>query len=320
MSKGASGPPKPIRVVSNGDEEPSVSIGPFVSDSDEADREREKHETRRLLYVAFTRARDRLYLASALKSGAMAAGRGSLGEVLPESLKALFARAATAFPECPTVAWTGSSGRTFELRLCRTPDEPVTRGSLADAESERPADLVGPCTVFSGPPRTSVTRWLEGTDFTSRSGSAPTSDLLVGRLVHRLLQHSVADDHRVVDRAKALVTADEWVTVEDADRLIDSAVDAWRAIRIRPEVVALLDGGRPYYEVPFSLELEEEKSRTILRGTIDCLVQNADGEITIVEFKTGGRRALHEHQLSIYVRAAAILFPSSRVGGRLIYP
>ena len=32
-----------------GDEDPSVSIGPFVSEMDEADRDREKHETRRLL-------------------------------------------------------------------------------------------------------------------------------------------------------------------------------------------------------------------------------------------------------------------------------
>ena len=88
MAKGATGPPKPIRVIAGGDGEASVSVGPFVSELDEADRAREKHETRRLLYVAFTRARDRLYLASALKEGALVAGRGSLAEVLPDSLKA----------------------------------------------------------------------------------------------------------------------------------------------------------------------------------------------------------------------------------------
>ena len=62
-------------------EAPSVSVGPFVSDTDEAEREREKHETRRLLYVALTRARDRLYLSSVLKNGVMQPGRGSLAEV-----------------------------------------------------------------------------------------------------------------------------------------------------------------------------------------------------------------------------------------------
>jgi hypothetical protein len=86
---------------------------------EEADRERDKHETRRLLYVALTRARDRLYLSSALKEGALSPGRGSLAEVLPESVKQLFAHAAQAFPEMSTVAWTGPSGRPFEWRLVR---------------------------------------------------------------------------------------------------------------------------------------------------------------------------------------------------------
>ena len=138
MAKGASGPPKPIRVIANGDEEPSVSIGPFVSDQDETDRAREKHETRRLLYVAFTRARDRLYLASGLKAGVLAPGRGSLAEVLPESLRALFARAATAFPEYRTVAWVGTSGQTFEFRLCR----PDPDGAQVEMPSE-PAKMTG---------------------------------------------------------------------------------------------------------------------------------------------------------------------------------
>ena len=73
MAKGASGPPRPVRVVvdadAEGDEQASVTVGPFVSEVDEAERQREKHETKRLLYVALTRARDRLYLASALKDG-----------------------------------------------------------------------------------------------------------------------------------------------------------------------------------------------------------------------------------------------------------
>ncbi len=71
LAKGASGPPRPVRVTVDSQDEPSVSVGPFVSDTDEAEKERERHETRRLLYVALTRARDRLYLASTLKEGAV---------------------------------------------------------------------------------------------------------------------------------------------------------------------------------------------------------------------------------------------------------
>ncbi len=116
MARGAGGPPRPVRVIADGDAgEASVSVSPFVSESDEIEREREQHETRRLLYVAMTRARDRLYLSSVLKDGAMAAGRGGLGEVLPDTLKAVF----TAGPADGLVTWTSASGRTFGFRVCR---------------------------------------------------------------------------------------------------------------------------------------------------------------------------------------------------------
>jgi ATP-dependent helicase/nuclease subunit A len=123
MAKGASGPPRPIRVLVDGlDGEPSVSVGPFVSDMDEAEREREKHETRRLLYVAMTRARDRLYLSSVLNDdGRLVPGRGSLAEVLPESIRQLFVEAATAAGQRQTLAWSSTAGDSFTWRICRTP-------------------------------------------------------------------------------------------------------------------------------------------------------------------------------------------------------
>jgi superfamily I DNA/RNA helicase len=88
-----------------------VSVGPFVSESDEAERFREREETKRLLYVALTRARDRLYVAAALRDGAFACGRGSLGDVLPESFRALFVRAAQESGH--PVNWTSQSGHTY---------------------------------------------------------------------------------------------------------------------------------------------------------------------------------------------------------------
>ena len=74
LAKGASGFPKPVRV--SGEE---VSVGPFVSESDDEERFREREETKRLMYVALTRARDRLYVGTVLKDGEFAIGRGSLG-------------------------------------------------------------------------------------------------------------------------------------------------------------------------------------------------------------------------------------------------
>jgi hypothetical protein len=110
LAKGASGLPRPVRVSGE-----DVSVGPFVSESDEAERFREREETKRLLYVALTRARDRLYLGTALKDGAFSAGRGSLGDVLPDSFKAFFARAAQG-PD-RTLAWTSQSGRPYTFTL-----------------------------------------------------------------------------------------------------------------------------------------------------------------------------------------------------------
>ena len=129
MAKGASGPPRPVRVTVesdvNGEEQASVTVGPFVSEMDEAERLREKHETKRLLYVALTRARDRLYLASGLKDGALVPGRGSLAEVFPQSMKDLFARAGAAASGDgpPAVTWRSGKirfdGAEFAWQVCR---------------------------------------------------------------------------------------------------------------------------------------------------------------------------------------------------------
>jgi ATP-dependent helicase/nuclease subunit A len=90
MHRGAGGPRAPIRVLADGYGTPSVSIGDFESEADEDMTARDREETKRLLYVALTRARDRLYLAAAVKDGTFKPGRGSLGEVLPRAVGARF--------------------------------------------------------------------------------------------------------------------------------------------------------------------------------------------------------------------------------------
>ena len=44
---------------------PAVAVADFQSEADEEAQAREREETKRLLYVALTRARDRLYLSAA---------------------------------------------------------------------------------------------------------------------------------------------------------------------------------------------------------------------------------------------------------------
>ena len=76
----------------------------------------------RLLYVAVARARDQLYLASPLKDAALVPGRGSLAEVLPESMKAFFVRALAVFDQVDTLGWTGVSRTRIQLGVVPSPD------------------------------------------------------------------------------------------------------------------------------------------------------------------------------------------------------
>jgi ATP-dependent helicase/nuclease subunit A len=88
MARGTGGMRAPIRVADLAGGEASVAIADYQSEADEDARAREREETKRLLYVALTRARDRLYLSAALKDGVFRPGPGSLGEVLPASARA----------------------------------------------------------------------------------------------------------------------------------------------------------------------------------------------------------------------------------------
>ncbi|MEN3337643.1 MAG: ATP-dependent helicase/nuclease subunit [Acidobacteriota bacterium] len=348
LSRGATGPPRPIRVSVEGEGgEPSVSVGPFVSESDEAEREREKHETRRLLYVALTRARDRLYLSSPLKNGVMQPGRGSLAEILPDSLREIFSRAATAFDECTVLGWAGPSGRPFEWRICKVPPVPATGEPTPSINVEvsvpaasSPSDRFGPVPETHTTVRMPVTEWL---DSVPAPRQAPTSGggAIVGTLVHRLLRawdtRAEGPDEKDTSRARGLMKPEERAGLADAEGTIDAAVALARRMRSRDDVGLLLGSGQPLYEVPFSMRTtgrpaagshgcdaagmptSVDHGTVLLRGTIDCVVVAPDGSVVVVEFKTGIPRPSHQAQLDLYVDAARALFPGARVEGKLIY-
>jgi ATP-dependent exoDNAse (exonuclease V) beta subunit len=102
LGRGTGGRRAPIRVGYTAADEASVAIADYQSESDEDATARDREESKRLLYVALTRARDRLYLVATTKEGVCYTGRGSLGEVLPRSLVALF----SGDTGLETVEWT----------------------------------------------------------------------------------------------------------------------------------------------------------------------------------------------------------------------
>ncbi len=129
LSRGTGSPRDPIRVVTDdSDEGVSVSVGDFQSHSDEDEASRDREETKRLLYVALTRARDKLYLCTATRDGRLQPARGSLAEVLPSSLLESLAAARSS----GHVEWRASSGTSHVLRRCDSAEGRVSESpSLA---------------------------------------------------------------------------------------------------------------------------------------------------------------------------------------------
>jgi ATP-dependent helicase/nuclease subunit A len=118
MHRGIASRRDPIRVVPTAAAEECVAIADYQSEADADAQARDREETKRLLYVALTRARDRLYLAACVKDGVCRMGRGSLGEVLPASFRALFAAAAQT-PE-DEVWWDASAAQRYRMRVPRS--------------------------------------------------------------------------------------------------------------------------------------------------------------------------------------------------------
>jgi ATP-dependent exoDNAse (exonuclease V) beta subunit len=97
--------PAPFAGDEDDDGEPSVTISDHESTADRDDEEKDQEETKRLLYVALTRARDRLYLAGTIANGKLMLQRGSIGRVLPATLTAVMALEL----DTDLITWAGAS-------------------------------------------------------------------------------------------------------------------------------------------------------------------------------------------------------------------
>ena len=313
LARGTGNRRDPIRVVGDADGDASVAVGDFQSEADEDEAAREREETKRLLYVALTRARDRLYLASVLEDGSIQPGRGSLADVLPASMLEVFAHAAAGVP----VEWRARSGNVHRFTTTRSAANAATRPIAGSARgAERVVTDLAPI-HDEATPRITVAASISGASAAEPVSGGRDSDRLVGVLVHRLLQRKGVglDGHESLAAAvESLVRRDERVDFDQPATLVAEVQAAYRALAGRDDVRELYRSGECLHEVPFSFVA----SRRIVRGSIDCLVRTAD-RVTVLEFKTGRPRAEHREQLAVYVEAARALFPGSVVDGRLLY-
>jgi len=337
LARGTGGYRDPIRVSANpGGDDVSVAVGDFRSDADDDNGEKEREETKRLLYVALTRARDRLYLGSALKDGILQPGRGSLAEVLPASL---VEQMSIADGHLSVIEWRASSGAVHTMRPCTSDANPKSRipspesrvpspeSRIPSPESRVPSpesrvsvpiDDFGPL-VDAALPRTSIAAAIASVgEYAPLRRAGQESDRLVGTLVHRLLQRfglAEASVPPVREAAARLVRQEEIDESDDVDALVEAAVSTYAAICARDDVRALYMSGKKLHEVPFTMVVDGR----FLRGTVDCLVQTASDRFTVLEFKTGRERPEHRAQIDLYQRAMQQVFPDCKVDAMLIY-
>lgn len=337
LGRGTATKPPAIRIIPDrGDGRPAVTIWPFRSEADENERQRELEETKRLLYVAVTRARDRLYLSSLVEADHPKFNRGSLGEVLPGGLASVF-EGAVSTRAGSQVQWRGQSGVEHLFRVCRPAgeiesDETVKRIVPSPAPLKASDDNFSPLQYRPRLVREPVTAGAtiagETPGRQTAAGKEEARHRVIGRLVHELVRHEAArpSDRETARRAaRELLRTREALDAGAADEIADAAAGLWARLIQQPDLAALLVRDC-LFEVPFSLRPTESGSPDaeggpprVLRGTIDCLVRHSGGDVTVLEFKTGRPRHEHRHQLAVYVSATRAMFPEASVKGRLIY-
>jgi ATP-dependent helicase/nuclease subunit A len=358
LGRGTGSHGDPILVVSDPRRrEPLVSIGGGLPDAEAAVRARDLEETKRLLYVAVTRARERLYLSAVVKDGRLKAGRGSLAEILPPGVRALIERAA-ADPSAGRIEWQAPGGAQHRFAV----PPPVADGGTAGREEggtaggekiaasiAMPGDDKAPSarskTDFAewrdaaAVPRAAVARAAieaaaERTESAGAFPEEPPNDRnrdraaarIVGTLVHRLFQvcdrAQPGDEAAVARRALGLTSPEELADLDEPGVVAHEAAAAFLALRRRPDVASLLDAATCLYEVPFSLLVPPDgidRGATVMRGTIDCVARLPGGRVVVVEVKTGQPRSWHQAQLERYLAAARAIFPAERVEGVVLY-
>ncbi len=328
LTRGVGGPPSPVRLTEDPDGEPRVVVGrALLEEEDEparqAERTRDVEETKRLLYVAMTRARDRLYLAAALKQGRFRPGQGSLGSVMPGSLRAAFETAGRAPGD--GMEWCAASGQRYAMRVCRPAATSGPSAQFRPAGTGAPGQNdFAPIGSEEASMRRTVTEIAEGLAAPEGAEAGATDgrdgagrSKLVGRLVHRLfrLQVAAGDLTTAASAARSLVDPTERSATADLDAVVREAAGIHAGLLAREDVRALFASGRALFEVPFSLRREG----CVIRGVIDAIVEHLDGRVTVVEIKTGRAHASHRAQLDLYVEAARACYRDRPVEGVVLY-
>jgi ATP-dependent helicase/nuclease subunit A len=273
--------------------------------------ERERQEYWRLLYVALTRAEERLFVGGAL---------GSSDSDGPT--EASWHRSVEAALESMGRLWTEDPLWGAAMRLGE--GETIVRGpapTARPATGALPGWLRAPAPPEARPPRPLVPSSLGEEEVIDAPPSAAMRQAADrGRLLHRLFERLPA-----AEPAERMAVADRWLersagVAEPAVRraLIDDAC----AIIADPAYADIF-GPAALAEAPIAAVTSDG---SVVTGTIDRLLVTAD-RVRLVDFKTGRTPpameadipAAHLRQMAAYVAALEVIFPDRPIEAALLY-
>jgi ATP-dependent helicase/nuclease subunit A len=289
----AAGAPDLLVFAPTKDEDPAA-----VTAARQALRDEDLGEHRRLLYVALTRARDRLVIA----------GHTRLDK--------------TGAPVLPPLAW-------YSLVQAGWEDHPgVTRAAPAPAAASAAAPMPG-----SHPDRPPAEpEWLRRPFATGvpavptlrpsgRAATPPDAAVARGALVHRLLQVLAACPAGERAATAARVLARHGTGLPAADGV--AVVDEVNALMARPDLAHLFAAGG-LSEVPVAGRIVAEDGTAIrVSGRIDRLVDDGT-TLHLVDFKSDRPvpatvPAAYRRQLALYARLLAAVWPNRTIRAAILW-
>ncbi|HEY5723205.1 MAG TPA: double-strand break repair helicase AddA [Allosphingosinicella sp.] len=282
---------------------------PLRSQIETRDRlDREEHW--RLLYVAITRAEERLYVGGALgpadRAGPPAA---SWYHGVENALEGL------GIEQADDPQW-GNARRLGDPEKAGRAPSPA-----ASSVSGIPAWIREPAPIEARPPRPLAPSSLGEDEYADPPPSAALREAAErGRILHALFERLPG-----VPEAERPERADRWLErsagIADPDRRRALARDAC-AIVADP-IYADLFGPEALAEAPIAAVIAEG---IVVSGTVDRLLV-AEDRILFADFKTGRRvpdalddiPAAHLRQMAAYAEALRIIFPGRKVEAKLLY-
>ena len=352
---------------------PALGLGPRVVDLKNRVRypslarlaiakrqEREdKSEEMRLLYVALTRAKERLFVVGACKDGekTVEKAQSSAAALSPETLMGASSYLGWLLPAC-----LADGGEHFSLRICRDGENPVVEQPTqeavpadpgAAAELQRRLSFVYPhAAAVELPSKVTATELkgryerdgdaeelLKPRTYSFRmptlgEGERPLTATEKGIATHLVLQYmnfAKGTSREGIKSEIARLRAARFLSPKEAEAVNVSAIERLFHSELGKRMLRERD---PLREFRFSLLLDAEiiypgaeGEELLLQGVVDCCLEE-DGELVIIDYKTDNvhteeqitqRTDLYRGQLLAYAGALSRIFRKPVKEGLLFF-